>query len=137
MTGFVEKGLTMDDELEIGRSPCRNDPVNRAQVWFLMVLWLVPTVFFAGSCFGMFKLVAFLRPAHPWVLTLVWLLLNVAFVVGTAWFQVMLSDRSQAKGVARAYHVLVYSVVQIFLVPALLLFLLIVGFLFSALLATR
>jgi hypothetical protein len=137
MACFVVKEMPMDEEYEIGRSPNQNYPVNRAQVRFLMILWLVPTVFFTASYIGMFKLVAFLRPANPWVLTLVWLLLNVAFVVGTAWFQVMLSHRSQAKGIGKAYHVLVYSVVQIFLVPALLLFLLMIGFLLSALLAAR
>ncbi len=90
--------------------------VNRAQAWFRVMLWLMPTGFLVASAVGLGWVHEKLLPSDS--IVAVWCLLNLALLIGAGWFTAILSTRSPNERVVHGMFTFVMC--QLFLVPALL-----------------
>ena len=95
-------------------------PRNHARAWLRVVLWILPTGFAWMSAVGLSMLSG--RRGFPGMTELImplWFVLNIAFVVGVGWYNKMLSSRADAGPNGRDGRVVLFFVIQIFLIPLL------------------
>ena len=102
----------MDDNL-------MKPPNNRAQAWFRMLLWILPSGFAVASGIGLDRLSSAYFPSQSPIGTLIWWILNFAFVIGSGWFDSQLSARARAEVGGVADRVLRFFLFQLFLIPVL------------------
>lgn len=91
-------------------------PKNRAQAWFRVALWILPTGFVVASAVGLGWVHEKLFPFDS--IVAVWFLLNLALVIAAGWFTAVLSIRSPDERVI--HGIFAFIVYQLFLIPALL-----------------
>ncbi len=93
---------------------------NRTRVWFRIVLWILPTGFAWMSAVGLNMLSVrggFYGMAQ--LIVPVWLVLNIAFIIGAGWYNKMLSSRRDAGPNGFDGRDVLFFVIQIFLIPPL------------------
>lgn len=92
--------------------------INRAQAWFWVMLWILPSGFFVASAIGLGWVHGnFFR--HDLVVVL-WFLLNLAFLIGTGWFQSILANQGRIRPHTVIRSIGAFMVYQLFLIPILL-----------------
>ena len=102
-------------------------PKNRAQAWFRVVLWILPSGFVVASAVGLGWIHENLF-RNDLVVGL-WFLLNLAFLIGAGWVQSVLANRLRTEANAVIRGVGAFVVYQLFLIPLLLGLLLYLTFL--------
>lgn len=95
-------------------------PANRAQAWFRVLLWLVPTVFAYASIVGVGWMSDRLLQSASIIRVPAVILLNAGFVLGTGWFKAHLNGRRRNHPNGFSDEVLIFFLAQIFLIPILL-----------------
>jgi len=95
-------------------------PRNRAQAWFLVLLWFVPTGFALASAVGLGWINEKVFANNGTIPVVLGFSLNIAFVIGTGWFTTQLSTRARTEPGVVASRVFAFFMIQLFLIPILL-----------------
>lgn len=91
-------------------------PKNRAQAWFVALLWLMPSAFGTATLIGWDWLMGKFGDLPVWAV--IWWVGNPAFVVATGWFHALLSKRGESGGPTFAL-VGRFCLLQLLLMPLL------------------
>lgn len=92
--------------------------VNRAQACVRVTLWLLPTGFAFFSAWAGNWL--FEHSYVPQLGVSAWMFVNTIFVVGTGWFNALLSPHARAEPNGASKRIILFFVIQVFLIPVLL-----------------
>ncbi|MES2921722.1 MAG: hypothetical protein V4819_09250 [Verrucomicrobiota bacterium] len=94
-------------------------PANHAVTCFRVILWLLPSAFALMSAYGFAcGLQAWSRhlPFGSGIAWTIWLILNFAFVLGTGWYNALLSVNSREWWHGVRNRVILFVVIQPFII---------------------
>lgn len=97
-------------------------PVNRAQACFRVIIWLLPTGFAVCSSWAGNWLIS--RGYLPKLGFGFWVVPNVFFMFGAAWYNALLSRRARSSPRGIVNRLVLFFLIQLFLMPLLLAILL-------------
>ena len=89
-------------------------PPNHAITCFRVILWLLPSGFAAFSAWGRSWMIGHHYLPHLGVRT--WLLLNTIFILGSGWFNALLSANSREVWHGVRNRVILFFVIQPFII---------------------
>jgi len=99
-------------------------PVNAAQGCFRVVSWIVPTGFAWASAVGLGTLGTGALRMGQAVPVMIWIVLNIAFVLGAGWFDAMLSRavrnaRADERPALLTKKLVVFFLLQLVFIPVI------------------
>lgn len=92
---------------------------NPLYPWLRVILWMIPSGFVLLSSAGIFSL-GNMRVFNNYLAVILWVLLNIAFVIGVGWCDYQLSSPERKRTRKIGLAILLFFIIQIFIIPLLI-----------------